>query len=523
MTVFWKKFATMLGNGVPLVATLLTLRAEQTGEPMGSSLQRIVDDVKAGVRFSEALAKHPGLFGADVVLLAASGENQGRLDEVAAVIGQKFSEGLLSLPAAGSVTPPAGPADSGPTYPVDVLGAPPQAALEALIALAVEVNASDIHFDQIREPERGVGGRVRFRIDGLLEDRGAYGADAYRALLAALKTMSCLDVAETRLPQDGRMLLEVKGQRYDLRASVGPTVLGEGACLRILSQKTLENVLSSPELVFPEEDLRQALFSAAASTSGLFIATGPTGSGKTTTMYSLLARQDTNRSKVLSVEDPVEVILPGVHQTAVRPALGMTFVSVLRHFMRMDPDVVSCSEVRDVETAVFLHQIALTGHLTFTQLHAPDAIGALLRLLDLGLEPYLVADALIGITGQRLVRKLCTACREADPEGLPNLRELAGRLLEGASPAAATLRGASGPLFRPRGCDRCAGSGFRGRRPIYEYLQMTPSVRRALRRDVNREQLVAAAAGQPFLGLLTGAIPALLKGETSLSEVLRVC
>ncbi len=529
MTVFWSKFATMLGNGVPLVATLMTLRAEQSRGPMGPSLQQIIDDVKAGVRFSEALSRHPGLFGADVVLLASSGESQGRLDEVAAVIGQKFAEGLLSLPAAGeAAAPPSQPASGagacwGPGRSADCLGMPPQAALEELIARAVEANASDIHFDQKGEPGCAAGGRIRFRIDGVLEHRADLGPESYRALIAAVKTMSGLDVAETRLPQDGRVRLDLHGERCELRASVGPTILGESACLRILYRQSLDKVLSSPELVFPEEELRQTLLAAVAVPCGLFIATGPSGSGKTTTVYSLLARRDANRCKILSVEDPVEVMLPGVHQTAVRPALGMNFVPVLRHFMRMDPDVIFCSEVRDVETAVLLHQIALTGHLTFTQLHASDAIGAVLRLLDIGIEPYLVADALIGVTGQRLVRKLCPACREPDLEGLASLRDLVSRHLDAAAPAAAAARGAAGPLFRACGCEQCAGSGFRGRRPIYEYLQMTPAVRRALRRDVSREQLVAAAAGQPFVGLMTGAVPALLKGETSLSEIMRVC
>ena len=520
---FWKKFATMIDNGVPLVATLATLRDEQGESTLGQALDTIVSDLKNGTRFSECLEMFPAIFGRDVVQITRGGESNGRLDEVAKVIAERLEEGVLSGPseaaaAVASTSPEKKDKDYikvGPKKESDEEfdSDKPKQLLNNLITQAIEENASDIHFEAFMEGADPVKGRVRFRIDGLLEERATVPIETYQGMIGRIKVMSALDVGQTRIPQDGRILIRICDERVDMRVAVGPSVFGEGACLRILPHKTFEKVLSNPELVFPEKDLRDKLFQAAKAPYGLFIASGPTGCGKTTTIYSLLAQQNGKKCKIMTAEDPVEVTMPDIHQVQIRPAIGLDYSPTLRHFLRMDPDVIFCSEVRDVETAVLLLKIALTGHLVFTQLHAADAVSTLGRLLDIGLEPYLLADVLIGVVNQRLIRRLCPDCRKEAPEHLQRIKELT---TESAIPKGTMV-------YEAVGCDKCAHTGYRGRRAVYEYLEMTQELRQSLRSNASREEIEEVASASNFKRIFDNALPLVIQGETSLIEIFRVC
>ena len=521
---FWKKFATMIGNGVPLVATLATLRDEQAGSILGKALDTIVNDLKNGTRFSECLEKFPSIFARDVIQITRGGENSGRLDEVAKVIAERLEEGVLSGPseaAAAAAIAPSEKKDDDDDIKVGLKESDgeefhsekPKQMLNDFIRQAIEENASDIHFEALMEGAGPRQGRVRFRIDGVLEEKAVFPIEIHQGMIGRIKVMSALDVGQTRIPQDGRILISINDERVDMRVAVGPSVYGEGACLRILRHHTFEKVFTNPELVFPEKELRDKLFQAAKAPYGLFIASGPTGCGKTTTIYSLLAQQDGKRCKIMTAEDPVEVTMPDIHQVQIRPAIGLDYTPTLRHFMRMDPDVIFCSEVRDVETAVLLLKIALTGHLVFTQLHASDAVNTVGRLLDIGLEPYLLADVLIGVVSQRLIRRLCPDCRKEAPEHLTRIRELASDLDIPEDTK----------VYEAAGCEKCANTGYRGRRAVYEYLEMTPELRQTLRSSSSREEIEEVANQSNFKRIFDNAIPLVLSGETSLIEVFRVC
>ena len=520
---FWKKFATMIDNGVPLVATLATLRDEHDKNPLGQALDKMINDLKNGTRFSECLEKFPAIFGRDIVQITRGGENNGRLDEVAKVIAERLEEGVLSGPseaAAAAATLSPGEEDEGDIQvgPIEESdeefdSEKPKKLLNDLITQAIEENASDIHFEAWMEGAGPVKGRVKFRIDGILEERAVLPIETYQGMIGRIKIMSALDVGQTRIPQDGRILIRACNERVDMRVAIGPSIFGEGACLRILRHKTFEKVFSNPELVFPEKELRDKLFQAAKAPYGLFIASGPTGCGKTTTIYSLLAQQNGKKCKIMTAEDPVEVTMPDIHQVQIKPAIGLDYAPTLRHFMRMDPDVIFCSEVRDVETAVLLLKIALTGHLVFTQLHASDAVNTLGRLLDIGLEPYLLADVLIGVVSQRLIRRLCPDCRKEAPEHLQRIKELA----PDTEIAEETI------VYEAVGCDKCAHTGYRGRRAVYEYLEMTQELRQALRSNAPRDEIEEVANASNFKRIFDNALPLVINGDTSLIEIFRVC
>jgi type II secretory ATPase GspE/PulE/Tfp pilus assembly ATPase PilB-like protein len=488
---FWKKFATMLDNGVPLVAALVTLAEEHKSKPFGAALLSIIDDLKSGGCFSESIEKHSEFFGTDIVQITRGGEQQGRLHEVAMVIGQRLSEDVLSLPSdeSESVT-----------------------AINKLLLKAVSADASDIHFDSVNTESGKREGLIRFRIDGVLEEHETVSQCDYLNLLSRLKSLASLDVSEDRIPQDGTVILEVKGEYIDLSVSVGPSSLGEGACVSITRRDKFQAILSKRELIFPDKELRDEIFEVARSPYGLIIASGPTGSGKTTSAYSLLGLHDAKKSKIMSVEGAGQLELPGVHQLQVRPSLGLTYGAALRHFMRMDPDVIFCSEVSDVETADMLLSTALSGHLVFTQLDTPDCVTTVNRLLDIGLEPYLLAGALVGVLNQRLVRRLCIHCRKSSSVELERLRELTD--VEIPDDAI---------IYESVGCAECGNTGFKGRRPIQEFMKMVPSLQQILRRKSTRAEIDDVLKDLSFKRLFENGVGTILSGETSLAEILRVC
>lgn len=419
--------------------------------------------------------------------------------------------GLAQLEAAAA-PPEVALAETRPGAPEDATRLRDQASeapvirhVNALLQQAVESGASDIHLESTES-----GLRARLRVDGVLREAGLIASGLGTGVLSRIKIMARLDVAERRLPQDGRMRVAVRGRDVDLRVSIIPALEGEGAVLRILDRGAV--ALDFAALGFTAGEIA-ALHAMLAQTSRMVLVTGPTGSGKTTTLYAALNAVDRQRLKVCTIEDPVEYRLEGVSQVQVRPQIGLTFPHALRAMLRHDPDVMLVGEIRDPETAQVAVQAALTGHLVLATLHTNDAPSAVTRLMDLGVPDYLIASVLHGALAQRLVRTLCADCREA----FTPAPDLSARLGLARLAAGAPIR-----LHRPRGCGHCGGSGYRGRTTILQTMLVDEAVRALVLRRADAGALAAAAmqAGMPSLRE-TGLRKA-LAGETSVEEVLRV-
>ena len=514
---FWKKLSTMIGNGVPLVMSLETIREEYAPGDFAKVLKGIIEDLKGGERFSECLGKHPSYFGKAILQLIASGESAGELDRVSQVVSERLAEGVLSTPSdngdeALRESDALGEGESQTR--LESKGPSTKELLDSILQRAIKEGATDIHFDCFFEKEKGSFGTLRFRVNGVLEEREELPMESYNRILSRLKVMSCLDVGERRLPQDGRIKLKIEEETVDFHVSTGPAIFGEGACIRVMKELSAQFLLSRQEDIFPEKELRDRLYKASESSHGLFIATGPTGSGKTTTIYSLLVRHDGEKKKIMTIEDPVELVIPKAHQSQIDTRRAYDYVGALRHFMRMDPDLIFCSEVRDPETAILLTQIALTGHLVLTQLHAEDSIACLLRLIDIGVEPYLLADTIRGIVSQRLLRKLCPKCKQASEEDLHHLREIQAK--EGLEEQD------SAGVFRPGACPNCAHTGYKGRMAVYEFLEPNEQLLRLLHgksEEIDRKSIQREAG---MSSLFENALNLVAQGETSLREVSRI-
>src|SRR5438445_12427431 len=345
-----------------------------------------------------------------------------------------------------------------------------------LVENAIAAEASDIHIEPFEDTLR-----VRYRIDGILFDQEAPPRRLQDAVTSRIKLMAEMNIAERRLPQDRRIRVSLHGRRVDIRVSTLPTVDVESIVMRLLDRASvflpLEKLGFSPGMLPRFEGLIRR-------PHGILLVTGPTGSGKTTTLYGALDKINSPDRKIITVEDPVEYQLKGVNQIAVKPKIGLTFATGLRHIVRQDPDVILIGEIRDLETAEIAIQASLTGHLVFSTLHTNDAPGAITRLQDMGVEPYLVASVLEGVLAQRLVRRICTSCRAADTPSAADLGALG-------------IAGADGTrLYRGAGCDECRGTGYRGRTGIYELFPITDDarsliLRRAPTREIRRVALEA--------------------------------
>jgi general secretion pathway protein E len=370
-----------------------------------------------------------------------------------------------------------------------------------LIREAYDAGASDIHLESTR-----AGLTTRFRIDGVLQPAIEPPPRLERAVISRVKLLADLDIAERRRPQDGRIRVRLHERELDLRVSTVPTVFGESVVLRLLERGTgtigLDTLGLAPARLAAMQQLAQR-------PHGMILVTGPTGSGKTTTLYAALGLRSAGTEKIITLEDPVEYTLPGVAQVPVHAQTGVTFPTMLRSILRQDPDVVLVGEMRDHETAELAVQAALTGHVVFSTLHTNDAVGAIPRLLDLGVAPFLVAATLEAVLAQRLVRSICGACRESYA---PDRQ-------------AALLLGGSGvpdALARGRGCGECRGTGYRGRTGIFELLILTDDIREALAAEPSRRRLHALAAAQGMASLREDGWAKVRAGLTTIEEVIRV-
>ncbi|MEZ5512451.1 MAG: GspE/PulE family protein [Steroidobacteraceae bacterium] len=378
--------------------------------------------------------------------------------------------------------------------------------VQELIANAVSRKASDIH---IEPSDRALA--VRYRIDGMLQDIDPPPAQFRSAVVSRIKILANLNIAEQRLPQDGRLRLTITGRETDFRVATAPTVHGESVVLRVLDR---EEVALDFEALGFSPDAIETFRSALAKPYGILLATGPTGSGKTTTLYAALKALNRRERKILTVEDPVEYTLIGVNQSQVKPQIGYTFANALRSFLRQDPDIMMVGEIRDRETAEVAVQAALTGHLLLSTLHTNTAAAAVTRLLDMGVEPFLLTSTLHLIVGQRLVRKLCTACRAPYDPTPAELRELPQLLTADATEAP--------QLHRPVGCTACRGTGYAARTTLSELLVMTDSIGKLILARADASTIQARAVDEGMTTMLQDGLRKAQAGVTSLEEVLRV-
>ncbi len=358
--------------------------------------------------------------------------------------------------------------------------------LNALLTQAAKDGASDIHIEPYERSSS-----VRFRVDGTLREVVQPNKALHAALISRLKIMAELDIAEKRLPQDGRISLRIGGRAVDVRVSTVPAAHGERAVLRLLDKTDTKFSLEGLGM---SREVMERFVHLIEQPHGIVLVTGPTGSGKTTTLYASLARLPTSTTNILTVEDPVEYELPGIGQTQVNPKIDLTFAKALRAFLRQDPDVIMIGEIRDVETAQIAIQASLTGHLVLATVHTNDAPSSVTRLIDMGVEPYLLSSSLLGVLAQRLVRKLCMHCRRRDGAG----------------------------RWHPVGCEHCGNTGYKGRTGVYELMSVDDKLRSLIHSRAAESQIFVAAEASGLRPMREDGQRLVDEGITSLEEVLRV-
>ncbi len=372
-----------------------------------------------------------------------------------------------------------------------------------LITRAVDNRASDIHIEPFEDELR-----VRYRIDGILHDIESIPKKLQPAIISRVKIMSKLNIAERRLPQDGRIKLKVGDSEIDLRVSTIPVLYGESLVMRILRREGI--IIDLERLGFSQETLSGFTY-LIKKPNGIILVTGPTGSGKTTTLYGALDKINSPDKKIITVEDPVEYQLKGVNQIHVKPQIGLNFANTLRHIVRQDPDIIMIGEIRDLETAEIAIQSALTGHLVFSTLHTNDAPSSITRLLDMGVESFLLSSTIRGILAQRLVRVICPSCKEVDDISGKNIQELSAFGFD------TEITSYSG-----RGCEQCAYTGYYGRSGIFELLIVDDDIRKLILKNADSNQIREVAIKKGMKTLLEDGIAKVKAGITTFYEVLRV-
>jgi type IV pilus assembly protein PilB len=383
--------------------------------------------------------------------------------------------------------------------------APVVKLVNLIIQEAISLRASDIHIEPFADRIR-----IRYRIDGVLVERDSPPRRLLAPMISRVKIMGSIDISEKRRPQDGRIKMTSKGKHFDLRVSVLPTSHGQSVVMRILDRSSIQ--VNIRELGFGEEDYKR-FQSIIKRPNGIFLVTGPTGSGKTTTLYSALNELNRPDRKIITAEDPVEYYLPGINQVEVKHAIGLDFARIIRAMLRQAPNIILVGEIRDQETADIAVQASLTGHLVFSTLHTNDAPSAITRMQDIGVPPFLVASSVIAIMAQRLVRLICPKCKESDK---PPAHEIKAAGLTPQQASQATFA-------RGRGCSHCHHTGYRGRKGIFELLRMNSAIREM---TFNREPAQAIRRQSRLLGmrtLLEDGVAKAVAGQTTLEEVLSIC
>ncbi len=380
----------------------------------------------------------------------------------------------------------------------DVINNPAVRLVDSIIKEAIPYRASDIHIEPF---EKNV--KVRYRIDGDLQNRAEFPIEAYSAICARLKIMSGLNIAERRVPQDGRINMNVGGKEYDFRVSTLPTVFGEKFVIRVLDKSSFH--FTRVDLGFTDEE-NIIVDKMLARPYGIVLLTGPTGCGKSTTLYSFLKEINNPTVNIVTVEDPVEFTMNGINQTQVNTKANMTFATALRSILRQDPDIIMIGEIRDEETAEIAVRSAITGHMVFSTLHTNDAPGAILRLQDMGVDNYLVIDALVGVIAQRLVKRLCPACKK---KGRANAKEM--EILGLTEPVT---------IARPKGCQFCNNTGYKGRIAVHEVMYMNDKMKNTVMHEKNLDAIRREAIANGMTPLWNSCRNLVLNGITSLQELM---
>jgi len=374
--------------------------------------------------------------------------------------------------------------------------------VRSIIEQAVRQRASDIHFDALEKQVR-----VRYRIDGVLAEKMLYDINLLPAIVTRIKIMSGMDISEKRKPQDGRITMSIDRQEYDIRVSALPSCYGEKIVMRLASSTALTR--SKSDLGMREWELRK-FEHIISNPNGILLVTGPTGSGKSTTLYTALSELNKESVNIITVEDPVEANIAGINQVQVNPKADLTFATALRSILRQDPDIIMIGEIRDYETASIAVQASITGHLVVSTLHTNSASAAFTRLLDMGVESYLLADSVVGVIAQRLVRKLCKSCRK------PRQATEEEKLLLGKKPEDDVT------VYDPCGCQMCSDTGFFGRIGVYEIIEMTPELRHIITNRGSTEEIKAMGLAQGMHTLRMSATEYVLEGITTIEEMLKV-
>lgn len=383
---------------------------------------------------------------------------------------------------------------------LEVASAPIVKLINSIIEQAVDMKASDIHIEPYAEDIR-----VRFRVDGDLHEIMNLSISSLSAIVTRIKIMGKMNIAEKRIPQDGRVETRINGKEIDIRISTIPTVYGEKIVLRLLDRSNF--MFSKSELGFNERNLK-AFDKILEQPYGIILVTGPTGSGKTTTLYATLKELNKIEKNIITVEDPVEYKLDGINQVQVNPKAGLTFASGLRSILRQDPDIIMVGEIRDSETAEIAVRAAITGHLVLSTLHTNDSASSVVRLIDMGIEPYLVSSAVIGVISQRLVKELCPNCK------IPYEASYSEKSLLGLD------TNENITLYRPKGCNKC-NNGYKGRRAVHEVMIVNESIRQLIDNGASIDELRIAAEKQGMISLLEDSVNLALNGRTTVEEVLR--
>lgn len=380
----------------------------------------------------------------------------------------------------------------------DVVNNPSVRLVDSIIKEAIPYRASDIHIEPFEKTVK-----VRYRIDGDLQERAEFPTASYSAISARIKIMSGMDIAERRIPQDGRINLIVGGKEYDFRISSLPTMFGEKFVIRVLDRSSFR--FTREDLGFTEAE-NEVLDKMLTRPHGIILLTGPTGCGKSTTLYAFLKEINKPEVNIVTVEDPVEYVMAGINQTQVNVKANMTFAVALRSILRQDPDIIMVGEMRDEETAEIAVRAAITGHLVFSTLHTNDAPGSITRLQDMGVEDYLVADSLVGVIAQRLVKRLCPACKKRSKTTQKEMEIL----------------GIDEPvnIFRPQGCQFCNGTGYKGRIAVHEMMYINDNMRNAIVTEKNLERLRDIAKENGMVTLWNSCKSLVFKGVTSIQELL---
>jgi type II secretory ATPase GspE/PulE/Tfp pilus assembly ATPase PilB-like protein len=448
--------------------------------------QRVVDDIRllTGLEVEE--------------FKAPEAEIQEKIAECYQVTVEKMIESLHPDKAAS--------VEGKTLHDIEVMANEPTVInlVNLIISTALKERASDIHFVPFENSLQ-----LRYRIDGILQEQPPPPKQLHAALVSRIKIMADMNIAERYMPQDGHIEIHHRGARVDIRVGTMPTIYGESLVMRLLEKGTK---LLTPQELGLDEKRASAMTHLAEKPHGLFLATGPTGSGKTTTLYAILQGIYTPEKKILTIEDPVEYELPGVAQIPVRPSRGFTFATGLRSILRQDPDTIMVGEIRDSETAEIAIRAALTGHQVFSTLHTNDSPGAVTRLIDMGIEAFLIASSLEGVLAQRLVRRVCSSCRaphEVTSTVRAKIEALSGNRLEGA-------------FYQGTGCEQCRGTGYRGRIGVFELLEVNAPLRELILQRKSTAEL-RTVAHRTMISMQKDALQKAASGLTSLEEIIRVC